>query len=66
MANHYVKSTLRSLLKNKVFTLINIIGLSIGTSAALVIYLIVQYDLNFDKFEPSRDHIYRQVQIQWQ
>ena len=58
---HYFKPSIRSLIKNKVFSLINIIGLAIGTSAALVIYLIVQYDLSFDHFEPGRDRIYRIV-----
>jgi putative ABC transport system permease protein len=57
----YLQSSFRSLLKNKVFTLINILGLSIGTCAALMIYLIVQYDLTFDRFEPARDRIYRLV-----
>ena len=58
---HYFKPSIRSLVKNKVFSLINIIGLAIGTSAALVIYLIAQYDLSFDHFEPGKDRIYRIV-----
>jgi ABC-type antimicrobial peptide transport system permease subunit len=49
----------RSLLRNKVITSINILGLSIGISAALVIYLIIQYDYGFDRYEPNRDRIYR-------
>jgi len=52
----------RNLLKNKAFSLVNITGLSIGISAALVIFLIVQYDFSFDKFEKDNGRIYQVVE----
>ncbi|MES1249213.1 MAG: ABC transporter permease, partial [Chitinophaga rupis] len=61
MFRNYFKSAFRSFRKNKVITVINILGLSVGISAALIIYLIVQYDFSFDKFEPGRERIYRIV-----
>jgi putative ABC transport system permease protein len=61
MIKNYFKIALRSFKRNKLFTLINIIGLSIGISAALVIYLIVNYDFTFDKFHKDGDRIYRIV-----
>lgn len=61
MLKNYFKTALRNLARNKVFSLINISGLSIGISAALVIYLIVSYDFSFDKFEKDGDRIYRVV-----
>jgi len=61
MIKNYFKTAIRNLSKNKVFSLINVAGLSIGISSALVIYLIVSYDFNFDKFENDRDRIYRVV-----
>ncbi|MGH2644433.1 MAG: ABC transporter permease, partial [Chitinophagaceae bacterium] len=61
MFTNYFKSAIRSFLKNKVITLITVIGLAIGISATLVIYQIVQYDYSFDKYEPDRDRIYRIV-----
>jgi len=61
MLKNYFKISLRNIWKNKVFSAINIIGLSIGISAALVIFLIVQYDFSFDKFEKDGDRIYRVV-----
>jgi len=61
MLKNYLKTAFRSLLKNKAFTAINIIGLAIGISAAMVIYLIVQYDFSFDKQHPDGDRIYRVV-----
>ena len=61
MFKNYFKTATRTLLKNKVFTLINIIGLAIGISAAMVIYLVVQFDFSFDKTHPNGDRIYRVV-----
>ena len=61
MFKNYFKVALRSFKKNKLTTLINVFGLSIGISAALIIYFIIQYDFSFDKYEPDRDRIYRIV-----
>ena len=61
MLKNYFKSALRNFRTNKAFTTINIIGLAIGISASLVIFLIVQYDFSFDKFEKGHDRIYRVV-----
>src|SRR5688572_19288905 len=54
-------TAVRNLSRHKIFSLINILGLAIGISASLVIYLIVQYDFSFDKFHKDRDQIYRVV-----
>ncbi len=59
MLTNYLKIAFRNLWKNKVFSLINILGLSIGLSAAFVIGAMVFYDLTFDKFHPDGDRIYR-------
>jgi putative ABC transport system permease protein len=61
MIKNYLKIAFRSFGRHKLFTFINIIGLSIGISAALVIYLIVHYDFTFDKFHKDDDRIYRVV-----
>ena len=63
MIRNYFKSAIRNLTRNKAFSLINIMGLSIGISAALVIFLIVQYDYSFDKFHKNGDRIYRVVSV---
>jgi putative ABC transport system permease protein len=63
MIRNYFKTAIRNLARNKVFSFINVIGLSIGISAALVIFLIVQYDLSFDKFHKNGDKIYRVVSV---
>ncbi|PWU03655.1 MAG: cell division protein FtsX [Bacteroidetes bacterium] len=61
MLKNYFRVALRNFWRNKVFSAINILGLAIGISSALVIYLIVQYDLSFDKFHKDGDRIYRVV-----
>ncbi|MEP7141907.1 MAG: ABC transporter permease, partial [Ferruginibacter sp.] len=61
MLKNYITIALRTLLKNKVFTGINILGLSIGISASLVIWLLVNFHFNFDKFEKDANRIYRVV-----
>ncbi len=41
--------------------MINVLGLSIGMSASMVIFLVVQHDFSFDHFEKNRDRIFRVV-----
>lgn len=61
MFRNYLKTAFRSFRKHKLFTFINVIGLSIGISASLVIFLIVYHDFTFDNFHPNGDRIYRVV-----
>ncbi len=59
MLQNYLKIALRNLLRNKVYSFINILGLAIGVSACLVIFLLVSFELSFDNFHPDRERIYR-------
>ncbi len=59
MIRNYFKIAWRSLQKNKLFSLINIISLAIGLSASFVIGMMVYYDFTFDKFHTDGDRIYR-------
>lgn len=61
MLRNHLTIALRNIARNKLFTFIHVLGLSIGISASLVIFLIVKYELSFDKFEADRDRIYRVV-----
>jgi predicted permease len=61
MIKNYFKIAFRNFWRHKVFTLINITGLSVGIAACLVIYLLVQHDFTFDKFEKDGNRIYRVV-----
>ena len=59
MFKNYFKTAFRNFWKNKAITGINVLGLSIGISASLVIFLMIRYDYSFDKWEPGRATIYR-------
>jgi ABC-type antimicrobial peptide transport system permease subunit len=61
MFKNYFKTAWRNFKKNKLTTAINVFGLSIGISAALIIYLIIQYSFSFDTYEGDKDRIYRVV-----
>jgi putative ABC transport system permease protein len=61
MFKNYLAVAFRNLRRNKIFSVINILGLSIGISASLVIFLIVQYSNGFDRFEKNPDRIFRVV-----
>ncbi|MBL7738614.1 MAG: ABC transporter permease [Chitinophagaceae bacterium] len=61
MIRNYLLIAFRSFWKHKLFSLINMAGLAIGISAALVIYLLVSYEFSFDTFHRDRRQIYRVV-----
>src|SRR5690349_16049903 len=61
MLQNFFTVAMRSFLRNKVISLIHVLGLSIGISAALIIYLIVRFESGFDKFQPEGERIYRVV-----
>ncbi|TRX52634.1 FtsX-like permease family protein [Fulvivirga sp. M361] len=59
MLTNYFKTALRSILKTRIFSLINISGLAIGTAAFLLITLYVQFELSYDKMHRNSENIYR-------
>ncbi|HMJ48857.1 MAG TPA: ABC transporter permease [Ferruginibacter sp.] len=59
MINNFFKIAIRNLLKNKVFSLINIAGLAIGLACFLLIALFVTDELSYDKYNKKADRIYR-------
>ncbi|WP_299118914.1 FtsX-like permease family protein [uncultured Winogradskyella sp.] len=61
MIKNYFKIAWRNIMKHKVFSLINVIGLTIGLSASFVIGLMIFYDSTFDDFHKDGDLIYRVV-----
>jgi putative ABC transport system permease protein len=61
MFRNYFVTALRSFWRNKAFTGINVLGLSIGISAALVIFLIVYYEFGYDNFEANKERVFRVV-----
>ncbi|MCZ6701848.1 MAG: ABC transporter permease [Ignavibacteria bacterium] len=61
MLKSLIAITFRNLVKNKAYSLINIIGLSLGLSTCFVIVSFVRYELSFDNFHVNKDRIFRVV-----
>lgn len=59
MFKNYIKSAYRSLRKNKVYSAINISGLTVGVACCLLISLYVNDEMSYDKFFDDSDRIYR-------
>ncbi len=53
-----LKIALRNLIKDKQFTLLNVLGLSAGLACALLIFLWVNDEMSFDKFFANNDRVY--------
>jgi len=61
MLRNYFKIAFRNLWRHRVFSLINIIGLTVGMTACFLIFLYVHFELSYDKFHSKGDRIYRIV-----
>ena len=59
MIKNYLKTSFRNLMKNKIFTFINIAGLSIGMAACLLILQYVSFQLSYDQFNKNAGDLYR-------
>ncbi|WP_299287251.1 ABC transporter permease [uncultured Mucilaginibacter sp.] len=61
MFKNYIKIAFRNFWRNKSFSAINILGLSIGISVCFIIMLFVQDELSYDRFNTQADRIVRVV-----
>ena len=59
MLKNYFKVAIRNLLRHKAYSLINILGLSIGLTCCLLLFIYVQDELSYDKFHTKSERIYR-------
>lgn len=66
MLKNYFKTAFRSLMKNKIFSSINIVGLAVGMAACLLILQYVSFHLSFDRFNANIDNLYRVVNDRYQ
>ncbi len=62
MFKNYLKIAFRTIRKHKGYSLINILGLSLGMASCILIMLWVQNELSYNKFHKNRDRIYRVYQ----
>ncbi len=58
MIKNYLKIACRNLVRNKVYSSINIVGLSLGLAACMLIVLYIGHEYSYDKFHKNADNIY--------
>ncbi|GHB83689.1 ABC transporter permease [Persicitalea jodogahamensis] len=61
MLFNYFKLALRQLWRNRLFTALNVVGLSIGLAACWMIFQLVSYEFSFDADQPNAHRIYKVV-----
>ena len=63
MFRNYFLLAIKHFRKQKLFSLINVLGLTIGIACCTMIYLFVLNELSFDNFNKQSDHIYRVARV---
>jgi len=59
MFRSYLKTAWRNVMKNKMFSFINILGLTLGITVCMMIFLFIMNEFSFDNFHKHKDRIYR-------
>jgi len=59
MIKNYIKTAFRSLMKNKGFTFINVLGLALGLATCLLIVFYVFDELSYDRYNVKADRVFR-------
>lgn len=59
MIKHLFTSIYRNILRDKVFTFINLANLTIGFTTFILLGMVVSYEFNYDKYNENYDRIYR-------
>ena len=61
MIGHYFRTTLRSLFRNKIYTLLHIVGLAVGLAVCMIIFILIRFETGFDDFHANKANIVRLV-----
>jgi putative ABC transport system permease protein len=64
MVLNYLITTLRSILRKKIYSIINIAGLTLGMACCFVIFKYVAFEYSYDRFHNNSQYIYR-VNMEW-
>jgi len=59
MLKNYLKIAIRNLLRNKVYSLINVLGLAVGLTCAILLFLYIQDELNYDNYHKDAAQVFR-------
>ncbi len=63
MFRNYLKIAFRKIIRNKLYTAINIVGLTIGITCSCLLFLFVMDELSFDTMHEKADRIYRVIEV---
>src|SRR5689334_3781295 len=58
MIKNYFSIAWRNIKRNKAYAAINISGLAVGIASCLVLFIVIKYELSYDKFQPDYNRIY--------
>ena len=61
MIKNYITIAIRNITRNPVYAAINILGLTIGIICSLLLFLYINYEMNYDSFHEKKDRIFRVV-----
>jgi putative ABC transport system permease protein len=64
MFKNYLTMTVRIFRKHKVYSFINIAGLSLGMAVCILILLWVRFELSFDRFHENAEELYRVINVE--
>lgn len=64
MIRNYFTLTFRNFLRNRNYTVINILGLSIGITSCIILFLLIRFDTSVDKFQTHYERLYRVVRTE--
>ena len=59
MFRNYLKTAFRNLGRNKTYAFLNMLGLTVGMAACLLIFVVIQFETSFDNFHSKKNSIYR-------
>ena len=59
MLKNYIKTAVRSLLRHRFFSFINIFGLAVAMALSMVIIMLVADQMTYDRYNTKRDRVYR-------
>ncbi|NIG54970.1 ABC transporter permease [Chitinophaga sp. Cy-1792] len=61
MISNYLRIVWRNMQRNRMYTVINITGLAMGVTCAILIFCLINYHYSFDNYHPDKERIYRVV-----
>jgi putative ABC transport system permease protein len=59
MIKNYILIAWRVMSRNRVYSIINVLGLTLGITACIIVFLVINYAFSFDRFHPGYERIFR-------